>query len=1372
MDRETDVRRRCDRGGRPRSLLLVLVCLGLFAPLAAVAQPPVVTDPVEQEVTQGALRVKGAGGAIVECPLRHTDVKADISGFIARVRVTQTFFNPYEEKIEAVYVFPLPHTAAVDDMTMVIGERRIVGVIKRRAEARAVYEQAVQQGLTASLLEQERPNIFTQSVGNIKPKQQIRIVISYVDVLKYDMGTYEFHFPMVVGPRYIPGAPISKKPETPEELKGKVGEVRAPKEGPEPKGTGWAPDTNRVPDASRITPPVLKPGYRTGHDISLSVQLEAGVPIHDLKIVNHMANVEKTSNSGAVAALPKADSIPNKDFVMRYSVVGKKPEMAVLTHSKGKGQGYFMLMIQPRIEEALAKAPPREIVFLVDVSGSMSGAPTAKVKETMQRFFEMRKPEDTIQLITFASQAAKLFDKPVPATQENIARALGFTANYVSGGGTEMLKGIKMVLEEPVDPQRVRIVVMLTDGYIGNEAEIIQEVGKRAGDQIRFWTLGIGSSPNRFLLDGVAKQGGGASGVIELNTDPTQLVTQIVERIHRAQLAKIAIDWKGLPVFETYPRRIPELWAGRPVILFGRYQDGGKAKIRLSGVAEGKPISYQLDVSLPSGEEPCHDVLAKVWARNKIEDLSAQMFYADVPEVVEEITQVALDYRLMSQYTSFVAVDESEARHPGEPAKPPRRMVVPVPIPEGVSFEGVFGSEAETEPREALVKNLVLKNLVGQAVAPGPATAPAPTVAARPAARAVMQRQQRRVARPASSASFVPVKHSYGGGSGGLGGGGGGGIAAGSGYSLGATLSGGVSTREELERDAVELASGSADRFAVSAFQSLSRQRHEEAKKALLEAQELQKKGKLEAALRRFQHAFLLESAFLFSNPWNDDGTGAAATEALQSLTEEIDKERAKENPALGKKLDLVVRDEALSEALQVLAKAAGLKVVVVRGSLEDAAEMLNVPELRVTYLDLRGATVAQGLDWLLVPVRLSWEMGDKGLITVATARRLSGNSAWVYAIGDLTMPLQRVTGDKAQQDQAAKTLNGFLSGVRLVIGQRDDSGLAPGSAVLLTPDQLLVYGDSEAHEGVAAFLAALTNPGAEMATVGGHAFTGKELAALMELQKAASTRWAGRAEEREKLRAVLARLRLLNTLNSFSWQLLAGAIRGNVDLEALTELQVAWASPEVSKLADAAGRYPAMRSAWAITSALVRVPRNELKALAVKALGVVASRFGSNLKALQEKPEDSAAYLAVLYSVLAVHNAEAFKIEIAADVGEKMVDAEETLLREVKGSRLAAARTVAASLLAPTRESDAGLLKAVRDHKIIGNDLVTLTALAAWQRGGNVWRTFREEQPDLLGGQPLDGNVLLIVNRLAARTDRLLARRPSHERMANGLTL
>ncbi len=500
----------------------------------------------------------------------------------------------------------------------------------------------------------------------------MKIEISYVDVLDYDMGVYEFHFPMVVGPRYNAGAAFP-------------GTTGGPS--PDPKTiVGEGPTT--LPHG--VNPAYLKPGFRTGHDISLEVRLDSGVPLQDIQIPSHEAEVQRIGGREVIARLLPSDTIPNKDFVMKYGVVGEKPEMAILAHKQSDDDGWFMLMIQPKLDEELKKAPPRELVFLIDVSGSLGGEPTAKVKETMKRCFELTRSEDRLQVITFAGQANKLFPAPVPVTEENVQKAMNFTEAVQAGGGTRMLEGIKMVLNEPPDPERVRICIMLTDGYIGNEAEIIAEVGKRAGDRIRFWTLGIGSSPNRFLLDGVARQGGGMSKVVGLTDDPELLVREIVERIHRAQLASISIDWGELEAYETYPARIPELWAGRPVVVFGRYTGGGRYTIEVSGQAEGVPVSYPLRVRFPR-EEAAHDVLPQVWARRKIEQLMDQTYFADAPEVIEEITQIALEYRLMSQFTSFVAVDDSQAISPEEAAKPPRRVSIPVPLPQGVEFVGIFG---------------------------------------------------------------------------------------------------------------------------------------------------------------------------------------------------------------------------------------------------------------------------------------------------------------------------------------------------------------------------------------------------------------------------------------------------------------------------------------------------------------------------------------------------------------------------------------------------------------------------------------------------------------------------------------------------------
>ena len=1309
-------------------LLLALVTIGMSGD-TAFTETPSPLEPMEKQVTQGALRVKIAD-EVVECPLKHTDVKVDISGFIARATVIQTFYNPYDENIEGVYVFPLPHTAAVDAMTMKIGERTIVGVMKRRAEARAIYEQAIQQGQTASLLEQERPNIFTQSVGNIKPDQEIHIEISYVDVLNYDMGTYEFHFPMVVGPRYIPGDPISKKPQLPKALEGKVGEVeeRVTKVtlSGDPSGTGWSPDTTGVSDASRITPPVLKPGYRTGHDIHLAVSLDAGVPIQDIESVNHTAKLERIDPSEARVEISPMDAIPNKDFVMKYKVVGEKPEIAVFAHATGPEQRYFMLMVQPKLDAEFAKVPPRELVFLVDVSGSMSGEPMAKVKAAMRHFFQRSKPNDTFQVITFSNQVNKLFETSVSATEENIASALTFIQQIHGGGGTEMLAGIKAVLNAPVDPERVRIVVMLTDGYIGNEEQIIAEVRRRAGDAIRFWTIGIGSSPNRFLIDGVAKQGGGMSGVLDLNTNPKELVTQVVERIHRAQLAHIQMDWKQLTVYETYPRRIPELWAGRPVILFGRYAAGGHAVLTLSGTVEGEPLTYAFDVTLPDAE-PTNDVLANVWAGKKIEDLSAQVYDDDMPEIVEEITRIALDYRLMSQYTSFVAVDESEISDLSQQPTPPRRVLVPVPLPEGVDFRGFFGGMEEEPqffydlfgPEQPLAPSLGrrrglsedtgyagygfrgrysefaigdskwrLKTTAG--VRPhAPVIKPTvPTETSEPNAELLPQRPYRgRIRKEVSEPNAEPLSQKYQ-------------------YPPAWVI------QEVLD--------------------TLSVERQEYAKTVVAEAQALQRGGHLEKARLRYQHALGLAGIR------SDDDTGATAAEAIQTLDHEILKKLTEAHPGLNRKLNLIIRNQPLADAVHTLVNAGDFRLDMVPGSLDDVATLLNLPECRVTYLDLRHATVGQGLEWLLAPYHLTWQVKDTETIKVGTARRMPGHAVWGYNVQDSAGILIPKLDENASPKDVANVPNIFLQTIRTVIDQKDDSGITPGSAVLINPSFLLVYGAPDVHETVRRFLEALKDSNNDIVNIAEHALSKETREDLKALQKLTTGEWKRFAEAREKAAVAKARQRVLADLNTASLHLLAEALSGEIHLEALTRLQTAWTSPQLQTVIEK-DEYFAMRSAWCIRTAAQAVPTDvELTALSESVLSKIPQ-----VKVLNPQEHTFEDYLGTLYAVLAHQIGDAHSSVDDAVIKALM----DNPGRSTHGEMLS---LIAESLLSPSENSDKALQAVLFEHEIYSDDLLLLTCLTAKRRGGQLWQTFRAELPNIARWMS-SGHILVLINRLAA---------------------
>lgn len=617
--------------------------------------------------TRGSLQVVDSSGKPkAACPLKHTDVKATISGFLSRVVVTQEFENPFTEKIEAVYTFPLPQNAAVDDMTMTVGDRTVRGKILRREEAQAVYEAAKTNGQRASLLDQERPNIFTQSVANILPGEQIKITISYVETLKYEDGAYEFVFPMVVGPRYVPGAETSAQ------------------------GKDSSPDTDQVPDASRIKPPPAPAGVRAGHDISLDITLDAGVPLDALDSKTQEVDIERPDDRRAHIRLRNGNEIPNKDFILRYDVAGKKIEDALLTHASGKG-GFFTFILQPPERVTAADVMPKELVFVLDTSGSMRGFPIEKAKETMKLALDNLYPTDTFNLITFSGDQHILFPTPVPATKENLSRAQKFLESREGSGGTEMMKAVKAALDPSDAQDHLRIVCFMTDGYVGNDMEIVGEIQKHPN--ARVFAFGIGGSVNRFLLDNMAKYGRGEVEYVSLTEDGSAAARRFHERVRNPLLTDISIDWNGLAVADVYPKQLPDLFSAKPVVLTGRYTAGGRGTIRLKGKMSGHDFVREIPVEF-SDSQTQHDVLATLWARTRVDDLMSQDFngaqQANMkPQLRETITQIGLEYRLLTQFTSFVAVEEMVVTEGGQP----RRIDVPIEVPEGVSRQGVFGDD-------------------------------------------------------------------------------------------------------------------------------------------------------------------------------------------------------------------------------------------------------------------------------------------------------------------------------------------------------------------------------------------------------------------------------------------------------------------------------------------------------------------------------------------------------------------------------------------------------------------------------------------------------------------------------------------------------
>lgn len=616
----------------------------------------------------GAL-VTSVDGKDVPVPLAHTAVEASVRGYISSVTLTQQFQNPFDEKIEAVYVFPLPRDAAVNEFIMTIGERRIRGIVREREEAKKIYEAARQRGHTASLLSQTRPNVFTQKVANIEPGNRIDVTIRYLGALEYYDGWYEFVFPMVVGPRYNPPGHVDG-----------VGAVAR-------NGGGSSRQATEVS--------YLRPEERSGHDISVKLDIDAGVAIESIASPSHDVAFERPSDRTARVTLGAAqpsrpgqsDLIPNKDLVVRFRVAGKQLKSRLMAH-RGERDGYFTMMIYPPADLDDVGRVPLDVVFVLDCSGSMSGTPLNQSKACVEHALSLLGRDDTFQIIRFSESASGLGTRPLRATDRNLGRALGYLDSLNSGGGTKMIEGIRAALSFPRQEGRQRVVAFLTDGYIGNETEIFREID--AGlDDARIFSFGVGSSVNRHLLAGLAHFGRGAVAFVGPREDPVPFVDHFFRRVSRPALEKIEIDWGGLEVHDVFPPRPADLFVGRAVLLTGRFR-GETTGVTIRGRAGGQPLELRVEVDASSddpGDASSHTGIPFVWARRQIQFLARQLARKDSDELRGEILRVALEHGIVSAETSFVAVDALH-RSAGDPG---RATPVPVRVPDGVRYDTTVG---------------------------------------------------------------------------------------------------------------------------------------------------------------------------------------------------------------------------------------------------------------------------------------------------------------------------------------------------------------------------------------------------------------------------------------------------------------------------------------------------------------------------------------------------------------------------------------------------------------------------------------------------------------------------------------------------------
>ena len=577
-------------------------------------------------------------------PLEHTAVSAQVSGPIASVSVTQTFSNPFKEPIELTYLFPLPHEAAIVDYEIAIGSRVIRAEMKELQAAREAYQKAIDAGQRASLLEQHRPNLFSIQIGNVQPAESIRTTLRYQERLRYDDDHYTFVFPMGVTPKYHAN----------------------PAEAP------------------NVDSPVAMPGERIG-GVSLSLSIDAGVSVGDPSSPSHAITLARQDERRFMVNLPDG-TIPNKDFVLRYTVATDALQSASWVSADGDNSDTVLITLLPPRLNTNIPPEPREFVFIIDRSGSMGGEPIEAARNALKACLRAMSERDTFMLQAFDDQIEWFSKSAQPVTQATVQRADKWIDTVEGRGGTEIVPAIQAALSIPPDKTRQRLIVFLTDGAVSAEESVYDELKKKRGDS-RIFTFGIGSSVNRALLSKMAEVGRGTAEFLQLNEDIETTITRFQDRVSYPALLDIQVKWKDAQTWDTYPVVLPDLYVGQPLELVTRLKRTGGAALpvvlMLSGKRSGQPVSMSITIPTTTTSDPA---LQRVWARARVDSLTDQAMSDD--KVRQQIISLAIDHRLLTPYTAFVAVDSEMANASGDSA---RKVNVAIPLPESVDFGRMSG---------------------------------------------------------------------------------------------------------------------------------------------------------------------------------------------------------------------------------------------------------------------------------------------------------------------------------------------------------------------------------------------------------------------------------------------------------------------------------------------------------------------------------------------------------------------------------------------------------------------------------------------------------------------------------------------------------
>jgi Ca-activated chloride channel family protein len=659
----------------------ILIFLGLVAVASGAEQDAArVTDEratvSPQSATAGQFFFEADGAGFVSAPTVETRVRFDVTGVIARATVTQRFRNSTNVWVEGVYVFPLPEGAAVDHLRMRVGQRVIEGQIREKEQARREFVKAKEEGKRASLVEQQRPNLFTSRVANLGPLEELEVEIEYQQSLELEEGKVRLRFPLAITPRYMPNIDRALKVAASVRFaeNGTASESESGEAGPSVEGAA----------DGLLQPPFLPPGVKS-NPVSIELNLNAGFDVQSVESSTHPIDVETRSNRSFHARLQGEHVPSDRDFEISWSPrPGVMPQSSVTTETGPDGRYSLVTLFPPSGERARTARIPREVTFVVDTSGSMEGVSMQQAKKALVLAIERLDPEDSFNVIEFNSITSTLFPGPVPASPENRARALRFASALNAEGGTEMLPALLAALSTaPGGVERTGVlkqVIFLTDGAVSNEDQLFLAIKSKLG-RARLFTVGIGSAPNAYFMTKAAEFGRGTFTFISDVSAVEKQMTELYAKVESPVLSDIQISFDGIPAgsAEMWPARVPDLYLGEPLVVAARFVEAPRS-IRVAGLRDGE--RFETVVAL-SGAEEGHGI-GVLWARRKIQSLLDGVRAGDDPEPVRaEVVSLGLAHHLVTKHTSLVAVDVTSARSPDEPSE---TAIVPVSLPNGSTF--------------------------------------------------------------------------------------------------------------------------------------------------------------------------------------------------------------------------------------------------------------------------------------------------------------------------------------------------------------------------------------------------------------------------------------------------------------------------------------------------------------------------------------------------------------------------------------------------------------------------------------------------------------------------------------------------------------